>query len=131
MIPLTVLGAAYIALGLWCAASPESTAASVGFSLTGGSGRSEWVTVYGGLQTGLGIAMIVCGLTPNLKLGGLAFAAIFSCGLVLFRTPTLLALQVKPLTYGFAATEVLSAAWLIYAYFAAAKAAVAPTPPLT
>ncbi|MBX3434682.1 MAG: hypothetical protein KF847_15290 [Pirellulales bacterium] len=123
MIPLTTLGACYLALGAWCAAAPDSTAASVGFSLTGGSGRSEWITVYGGLQAGLGAAMILCGLTPSLRLGGLAFAAIFSTSLVLFRVPTLAAFSVAKLTYLFATIEVVSAAWLICALVAARKAA--------
>lgn len=121
MIPLIVLGALYAALGLWCAAAPAQTSAAVGFTLANESGRSEWITVYGGLQTGLGAAMILCGWSPPLRLGGLAFAAIFSWSLVLFRTPTLLTMDVKGLTYGFAVVEVAAAAWLTYAYVTAAN----------
>ncbi|MAT71890.1 MAG: DUF4345 domain-containing protein [Planctomycetaceae bacterium] len=121
MIPLITLGICYIALGLWCAASPDQTSSAVGFSLANASGRSEWITVYGGLQAGLGAAMLLCGYAPSLRLGGLAFAAVFSWGLVLFRTPTLLTMSVRGMTYGFAVVEVVSAAWLTYAYFAAAR----------
>ena len=123
MVALVVLGISYIALGLWCAAAPDSTAASVGFALSGGSGHSEWITVYGGLQTGLGAAMILCGLSPTLRLGGLAFAAIFSTALVVFRAPTLMAYSVKNLTYFFAVVEIVSAAWLIWAFLAAKRLA--------
>lgn len=52
---LAVVGAAYVLLAAWCVVSPRSTAAAVGFELRPGSGQSEYLTVYGGLQLGLGL----------------------------------------------------------------------------
>ncbi|MCA8951121.1 MAG: hypothetical protein KDE27_16565 [Planctomycetes bacterium] len=56
MISLAVVGVVYLALGIWCTIAPRSTAAGVGFELRGGAGMSEFVTVYGGLEVGLGLA---------------------------------------------------------------------------
>jgi hypothetical protein len=55
---LAIVGGAYLLLAAWCAARPEQTAASVGYSLSSGSGRSEYFTVYGGLQIGLGLLFL-------------------------------------------------------------------------
>lgn len=40
-------------LAVWCVLAPAETARSVGFELTPGSGQSEYLVVYGGLQLGL------------------------------------------------------------------------------
>ena len=55
---LAIVGAAYLLLAAWCALKPEQTSASVGYELRAGSGRSEYFTVYGGLQAGLGILFL-------------------------------------------------------------------------
>jgi hypothetical protein len=52
---LAVIGAAYVLLAVWCIVKPTSTASAVGFELRPGSGESEYLTVYGGLQLGLGL----------------------------------------------------------------------------
>jgi hypothetical protein len=51
---LAFVGFAYLLLAAWCIASPAGTAAAVGFELQPGSGQSEYLVVYGGLQLGLG-----------------------------------------------------------------------------
>ena len=48
-------GFIYLLLGIWCAVAPEKTAKGVGFELQPGQGQSEFFTVYGGLEVGLGI----------------------------------------------------------------------------
>ena len=53
-IYLLVIGLAYLALSAWCMISPDGTAQAVGFDLQPGSGQSEYLVVYGGLQLGLG-----------------------------------------------------------------------------
>ena len=53
---LAVVGVAYLVLALWCVILPERTSQSVGFTLKPGSGQSEYLVVYGGLQ--LGIALV-------------------------------------------------------------------------
>ena len=56
---LAVVGSVYLALAIWCSVAPERTAKAVGFELTGGSGRSEFLVVYGGLELALGIAFLI------------------------------------------------------------------------
>ena len=56
---LAVVGVAYLLLAVWCSLRPSQTAQSVGFSLTPGSGQSEFLVVYGGLELGLGIVFLL------------------------------------------------------------------------
>lgn len=62
---LTIVGLGYVALALWCAISPKTTAASVGFSLIPGSGESEYLVVYTGLQLALGLLFLSPWLRPT------------------------------------------------------------------
>ncbi len=55
---LAIVGAAYLVLAAWCAILPDTTSASVGFTLQPGSGQSEFLTVYGGLQVAIGLAFL-------------------------------------------------------------------------
>ena len=55
---LAIVGAAYLILAGWCALMPDKTSRAVGFTLQTGSGQSEFLTVYGGLQFALGMAFL-------------------------------------------------------------------------
>lgn len=55
---LSVVGTAYLVLAIWCMIAPGTTAQAVGFELQSGSGQSEYLVVYGGLQLGLGCFFI-------------------------------------------------------------------------
>ena len=55
---LGFVGIAYIVLGVWCAVSPRNTSKAVGFVLQPGQGQSEFLTVYGGLEVGLGLVFL-------------------------------------------------------------------------
>ena len=106
---LALVGAAYVALAIWCAAWPESTSQAVGFTLQAGSGQSEYYVVYGGLQLALGIAF----LWPLRRREDTEFALrlcclIHSC-LVVFRAASLLRFaDIGTTTYALAVTE-----WMI------------------
>ena len=52
---LAIVGIAYLVLAVWCALKPGQTSNSVGLTLQPGSGQSEYLVVYGGLQLGLGL----------------------------------------------------------------------------
>jgi len=56
---LAIVGAAYLILGLWCAAAPAQTSKSVGFELKPGSGQSEFFVVYGGLEFAWGLIFMM------------------------------------------------------------------------
>ena len=76
-----VVGLMYLALGMWCAISPEKTSAVVGFELIGGAGMSEFLTVYGGLEIGMG--MIFLFLSPH----GIIFLKSSSSLFILIENP--------------------------------------------
>ena len=85
-IYLVVVAALYIFLALWCTAQPETTSTKVGFELKGGSGQSEFMTVYGGLEFGMAIVFLLA-IWPlgNVYFGVLACTVIHA-SLVVFRT---------------------------------------------
>lgn len=56
---LTLVGLMYVALGIFCAVAPAKASATVGFTLNGGAGSSEFLTVYGGLEIGMGLAFLM------------------------------------------------------------------------
>jgi hypothetical protein len=74
---LAIVGTLYAGLAAWCAVAPDSTSKTVGFDLRGGSGRSEFLTVYGGLE--LGIALVF--LLPAI-LGRHTREAVIACLLI-------------------------------------------------
>lgn len=55
---LAAIGLLYLGLAIWCAVRPGDTSAKVGFQLVGDGGRSEFLTVYGGLEFGLGLMFL-------------------------------------------------------------------------
>ena len=55
---LALVGGLYLMLAVWCAITPTSTSQSVGFRLEGGSGQSEFLVVYGGLELALGLIFL-------------------------------------------------------------------------
>lgn len=115
MLFLRIVGVLYIVFGIWCTLLPQQTSLAVGFELASGSGLSEYITVYGGLEVGIGLAMIITSFVRRLQLGGLAFAFIFSVCLPLFRMPTLMLFDIQPVTYFLLGVEVLFSALLGWA----------------
>jgi hypothetical protein len=107
---LAIVGAAYILLAAWCSLMPDKTSKAVCFSLQPGSGQSEFLTVYGGLELALGIAF----LWPLYRPAEVAFP-LFLCllihgCLVAFRTAGFVFYSGIPTTtYALAATE-----WIIF-----------------
>ena len=56
---LAVVGLVYLALALWCSIDPATTSEKVGFQLQPGSGQSEFITIYGGLELALAIILLM------------------------------------------------------------------------
>ncbi|MCU0877242.1 MAG: DUF4345 family protein [Pirellulaceae bacterium] len=95
---LTVIAAAYLALAAWCAFAPEQTSASLGLSLRPGSGQSEFLTVYGGLQLGLGLYFLLPWVRPD-STGTVLLASVIVHGsLIAFRAVSLPLYGVKTST---------------------------------
>jgi hypothetical protein len=81
---LKIVGALYLVSGFWCGFQPELAASFLGFTLND-IGLSEFVSVYGGLQVGLGLAMLLSSIKPSYLEGAVFFALITSLGLFIFR----------------------------------------------
>jgi hypothetical protein len=81
---LKIVGSLYLVSGLWCAFQPELAASFLGFTLNT-IGLSEFVSVYGGLQVGLGLAMLLSSTKSSYVEAAVFFALITSAGLFVFR----------------------------------------------
>ena len=81
-----VVGLMYLALGMWCAISPEKTSAVVGFELIGGAGMSEFLTVYGGLEIGMGMIFLLPFFGERFLEYPLLVCVLIHANLVFFRT---------------------------------------------
>lgn len=107
---LITTGIIYISLGLWCAVLPQSTAAAVGFKLQPGQGQSEFFTVYGGLEVGIGLMLLIPILGKGNMRTVLLACVLLHAGLVGFRTLSfMLYAQFVTTTYILATVE-----WLIF-----------------
>lgn len=78
MITLRVIGLLYLISGLWCAFKAGMAGVYVGYDMTSDIAQAEFVTVYGGLQVGLGVAMILGSLKKETFSGTLLVAFVFA-----------------------------------------------------
>ena len=78
-------GILYLISGIWCATQIEIAASFLGFTLAVPAGFAEFLSVYGGLQIGLGVAMLMSSFQSRYVEASLYFSAIFSSSLTLFR----------------------------------------------
>lgn len=76
----------YVVLALWCTFAVQTTSQSQGFLSLSSSGRSEYLTIYGGLQLGLGIFFALCAWNPRWSEVGLVMALCFYVPIVLYRS---------------------------------------------
>jgi hypothetical protein len=107
---LAVVGVAYLILAIWCSVRPAQTSQAVGFSLTPGSGQSEYFVVYGGMEFGLGIVFLLPLLHPEQASFALLACLIIHACLVLFRSLSFFQFDgIQMTTYFLAAVE-----WLIF-----------------
>ena len=116
---LAAVGLLYLGLAGWCSYSPGRASEKVGFDLTPGSGQSEFLVVYGGLE--LGLAMIF--LLPLVRAESLSTSLIacvlIHASLVVFRTISFfLYNNISSMTYRLAVGEwlilILSLACLVF-----------------
>lgn len=114
---LALVGVIYVALALWCALKPQTTAGSIGFQLKPGAGESEYTTVYGGLQLALGLLFLWPMMRSEMLWPMLVACLVVHTSLVVFRTVSLmLYANIPAMTYGFAASEwvvALLAGWFV------------------
>jgi len=107
---LAVVGVAYLLLAAWCSFRPTQTSESVGFSLQPGSGQSEFLVVYGGLELGLGIVFLLPLYDAERSAFALSACLIIHACLVLFRTASFFLYSgIHTTTYVLAVVE-----WVIF-----------------
>ena len=110
--------ALYLVFSLWCALSPKSTARNVGFELLKGSGESEYLVVYGGLQLALAFFFLITALSPSMQRAGIIFAALLYVSLAGFRILSFFIYSdISRTTYVLSSIELLCAVIALYIYF--------------
>lgn len=85
MWTLRVVGLLYLLSGLWCIGQDQLAAGFLGFDLASTTAHIEFLTVYGGLQVGIGLGCLVCSINPRNMAGALLFMVFVSAILVLAR----------------------------------------------
>ena len=83
---LVIVALLYIGLSMWCSFQPKVTSEKVGFQLVGGSGKSEFLTVYGGLEFGLALVLLASLAKPETVGFGLIACVLIHASLVVFRS---------------------------------------------
>ncbi len=107
---LVAVGILYAYLAIWCSLKPAETSGLVGFDLRPGSGQSEFLSVYGGLEMGMACIFLWPLWRPKqLESSLLACLLIHGC-LVLFRgVGFFLYSDIQRMTYQLAVGE-----WVIF-----------------
>ncbi|MAA71211.1 MAG: hypothetical protein CL679_05715 [Bermanella sp.] len=85
MKTIRVIGGIYILSAMWCMLNVSVSSAALGFGFTQPFAQVEYFSVYGGLQLGLGLAMLAVSFSPKALLGGVLFAFVFSSVLAVIR----------------------------------------------
>lgn len=91
MIIFNIIAVLYLFSGLWCTFQADRSMAFLGYDSTSEFSVGEFITVYGGLQIGIGLAMVLVNWLPQYFGGTLLFATVFSLVLILMRIITLFA----------------------------------------
>ncbi|QDT70659.1 hypothetical protein MalM25_36140 [Planctomycetes bacterium MalM25] len=82
---LAVVAVLYLGLGAWCTVAPGTTSQKVGFELPNDGGQSEFVTVYGGLEVGMGLVFLLGAFSPAATPFALQACLLMHGSLVVFR----------------------------------------------
>ncbi len=85
-IYLAIVALIYLALAIWCTADSGTTSEKVGFELKGGSGQSEFVAVYGGLEFGMALIFLMPLVWNDSTRFALMACLLIHGSLVIFRT---------------------------------------------
>lgn len=106
---LAVVSLIYFSLAIWCSVQPEVTSKKVGFELKGGSGQSEFMTVYGGLEFGIALVLLASLFRADSVGLGVLACVLIHASLVVFRTISFFCYSdIEPFTYKLAIGE-----WII------------------
>ena len=116
-IYLYVNSVLYFLLALWCILLPEKTALAVGYQLIGGSGRSEYLVVYGGLQLGLAVFFTLCAWKTEWNFIGILFASCLYLPIFVCRAWSLVKFEgIGSVTLYTACLEAVLTVWAAYLF---------------
>jgi hypothetical protein len=87
---LIVNSISYLVFALWCLFKPADTAQGLGYSFLNNGGKTEYMTVYGGMELGFCAFFALSAFYPKLMEAGLIFAVCLYLGLMLVRTITII-----------------------------------------
>jgi len=105
-IYLSLIGLLYIALAAWCSIDPATTSSKVGFERIGGSGRSEFLVIYGGLELGMALVFLMPWFNRDFTQASLWACILIHACLVAFRMVSfLIYTDMSPLTIRLAIGE--------------------------
>ncbi len=98
----------YLVFAVWCTVGMSRTAPAMGFAALTSGGRSEYLTIYGGLQLGLAVAFWLLARNPEWHKPGILFALALYAPIVVFRLISMARFwPVGNVTLGTAALEVV------------------------
>lgn len=107
---LTLIGLLYLGLAIWCATKQAATSQKVGLTRQTGQGESEYLTIYGGLQTALALMFIYPLVRESALSNMLLCCLIVHACLVFFRTLSFFQYKgFSQMTY-----QLASAEWAIF-----------------
>lgn len=81
---LGIVGVLYIVLGVFCSLDPMKLGEAMGYSFKG-NGKIEFVVIYGGLEIGFGLVMLIAAMNQVLFPGVYFMTTIVSLALPLAR----------------------------------------------
>ncbi|MCG6154355.1 hypothetical protein [Rubinisphaera margarita] len=90
---LVLVGLLYAGLSLYCAFQPVKASQTVHLGLNGPGGRSEFLTVYGGLEMGMALFFLMPVIVPSFSRPALWACLLIHGCLVLFRAISLMLYQ--------------------------------------
>lgn len=85
-IYLAVNALLYLVFAVWCLIKMNSTSHFLGYSFNNNSGRTEYLTIYTGLQIGFAVFLMYCAIKPEMALAGLIFCVCLYICIILTRT---------------------------------------------
>lgn len=103
---LALVGVMYLGLAVWCSVSPVATSQKLGFELKPGSGQSEFLVIYGGLELGMSLIFFLPLLRQDCLIGSLLACILIHACLVAFRSYSLFVYSdISAMTYQLAIGE--------------------------
>ncbi|MES2763723.1 MAG: hypothetical protein V4677_16025 [Bacteroidota bacterium] len=112
LIYLIVNAISYIGFSLWCLFKTNSTAESIGIGFLNNSGKTEYLSVYTGLEMGFGVFLALTAYFPKLRMAGLLFCVCIYAGLMIVRPAAALYYgNVSKITYILGVVEYVFGIW--------------------